>query len=61
MIRGEISQPFVRHDDNPTLPMPVLQTVTVDIDVLPSAAKECLDLLLSTAYDFALQSVPAPF
>lgn len=49
LIRGEISDPYTRNEYPGE---PGLATVTVEITVLKSKAKEAMDLLVNTAWEF---------
>lgn len=60
MIRGEMGDLFLRRADGVGGDLP-MQTVTVEIDVLPVVAKEALDLLLDTAYEFSTRPEKPPF
>jgi hypothetical protein len=58
-LRGEIGDTFPIHPGDQS--GRTLVTVTVEVDVLVSASKECLDLLLTTAHDFSTRPAPPPF
>lgn len=60
MIRGEIGNARMSRFD-PEQEAQSMTTVTVTMDVVTRSAKDCLDRMLSTAYDIALTPVERPF
>ena len=58
MIRTQVSEPWPP-DDEPVAAY--LQTVTVEIDVPASKAKQAHDLLVSAAWQFQTAPIDPPF
>ena len=60
MIKGEVSEPFRRSTDNPSLPSLSFSRVTVSIEVLTPGAHKCLKELLDAANAFGEKPVEYP-